>query len=116
MQRNETLVREITRYLDEHYTEQLRMEDICSEFHLSVSYLSHMFKKEVGLSPKQYIMLRRIGEAQSMLSEGDIPIGQIEEQLGFTSSCHLASTFKKYVGLSPREYRQHFRENDKAKN
>ncbi|MGM9617260.1 AraC family transcriptional regulator [Butyricicoccus sp.] len=112
-QRNELMVREITKYLDAHYTESLRMEDICKEFHLSVSYLSHMFKKETGLSPKQYIVLRRIGEAQSLLSESDIPIGKIEEMLGFTSSCHLTSTFKKYVGISPREYRQHFREIEK---
>lgn len=113
VQRNELMVREITKYLDEHYTAPLRMEDISKEFHLSVSYLSHMFKKETGLSPKQYIIHRRIGEAQSLLSESDIPIGQIEEQLGFTSSCHLTSTFKKYVGISPREYRQHFRKIDK---
>lgn len=107
-QRNEFMVREISKYLDAHYTQPLRMEDICKEFHLSVSYLSHMFKKETGLSPKQYIILRRIGEAQSLLTESDMPIGQIEEELGFTSSCHLTSTFKKYVGISPREYRQHF--------
>lgn len=111
-QRNELMVREITKYLDAHYTEPLRMSDICAVFHLSISYLSHMFKKETGLSPKQYIVLRRIGEAQSLLTESDIPIRKIEEQLGFTSSCHLTSTFKKYVGISPREYRQHFREKD----
>lgn len=113
VQRNEWLIREITKYLDEHYTEAIRMEDICEKFHLSASHLSHMFKRETGFSPKQYIIFRRIGEAQSLLSESDIPIRQIEEQLGFTSSCHLTSTFKKYVGISPREYRQHFRETNK---
>lgn len=110
VQRTETMVREITRYLDLHYTEPLRMETICREFHLSPSYLSHMFKNETGLAPKQYIVLRRIGEAQSLLAETDIPIHTIEERLGFGSSCHLTATFKKYVGISPREYRKHFRE------
>ena len=57
----------------------------------------------------QYVIHRRIGEAQSMLVETELPIHRIEEQLGFGSSCHLTSMFKKYVGLSPREYRKHYR-------
>ncbi len=108
-QRTETLVRSITEYLDRHYTEPLRMEDICHVLHISESHLSHAFKRETGLSPKQYIMLRRIGEAQSLLETTDIPVHEIEEQLGFSSSCHLTATFKKYVGISPREYRKHYR-------
>lgn len=112
MQRNETMVRQITEYLDANYTQELRMEDICKTFHLSRSYLSALFKRETGLSPKQYIILRRIGEAQSRLTESTIPIGQIEEELGFTSNCHFSTTFKKYVGISPREYRKHFLDSD----
>lgn len=112
VQRTEMMVRDITSYLDVHYTEPVRMEEICQEFHISASYLSHMFKKETGISPKQYIVLRRIGEAQSLLSETNLPIGVIEEQLGFGSSCHLTSTFKKYIGISPREYRKHFRDSE----
>lgn len=112
IQRTENMVRHITEYLDAHYTEPIRMEEICEQFHISVSYLSHLFKRETGISPKQYIVTRRVGEAQSMLVETDIPIHEIEEQLGFGSSCHLTSTFKKYVGLSPREFRKHFRDPD----
>jgi AraC-like DNA-binding protein/mannose-6-phosphate isomerase-like protein (cupin superfamily) len=109
-QRTETLIRSITAYLDRHYTEPLRMEEICDALHISESHLSHTFKKETGLSPKQYIILRRIGEAQSLLEVSDVPIHEIEEQLGFGSSCHLTATFKKYVGISPREYRKHYRQ------
>jgi AraC-like DNA-binding protein/mannose-6-phosphate isomerase-like protein (cupin superfamily) len=107
-QRNETLTRAISVYLDGHYTESLRMDDLCTAFHLSRSYLSTLFKQETGLSPKQYLMLRRIGEAQSMLAETDRPIGEIEEALGFSGSVHFSSTFKKYIGISPREYRKYF--------
>ena len=107
-QRTEDLVRHITEYLDMHYTEPLRMEEISRQLHVSVSHLSHLFKRETGLSPKQYIIHRRVGEAQSLLVETKLPIHEIEEQLGFGSSCHLTAIFKKYVGISPREYRKHF--------
>lgn len=112
VRKTEVIVGEITAYLDAHYTSAVRIEDICEQFHISPSYLSHMFKRETGFSPKQYIVVRRVGEAQSLLTESNMPINEIEEKLGFGSSCHLTSTFKKYVGISPREYRKHFRDGE----
>ncbi len=110
--KTEKLVRSITEYLDQHYMDPtLRMEDICSSLHISESYLFHAFKRETGFSPKQYIILRRIGEAQTLLETTDMPIHKIEEMLGFGSSCHLTATFKKYVNISPREYRRNYRNN-----
>lgn len=107
-QKHEALVRSITEYLDRHYTEPLSLEQIAGQMHISVSYLSHLFKRETGLSPMQYVIHRRIGEAQSLLMETRLPIHIIEERLGFGSSCHLTAMFKKYVGIAPREYRKHF--------
>lgn len=110
LQKNETLMRDITEYLDHNYrNENLRMRDLVEQFHVSESFLSHAFRKETGLSPKQYIVLRRIGEAQSLLENTDLSIGDIETELGFSSSVHFSSTFKKYVGMSPREYRKYYR-------
>ena len=102
-QKNEDMVRKITNYLDENYTENITLEKISKIMHISVSHISHLFKRETGLSPMQYVIHRRIGQAQTLLAETDLPIKQIEEQLGFDSSCHLTSMFKKYVGISPRE-------------
>ncbi|MBS5145189.1 MAG: AraC family transcriptional regulator [Butyricicoccus pullicaecorum] len=107
-QKNETLIRQITEYLDHHYTESLSLAEIAKHMHISTSYLSHIFKRETGLSPIQYVIHRRIGEAQSLLMETNLPVHVIEERLGFGSSCHLTSMFKKYVGIAPREYRRHF--------
>ncbi len=111
-QKYEALVRKITDYLDQHYTEALSLEQVARWMHISPSHLSHLFKRETGLSPMQYVIHRRIGEAQSLLMETQLPIHEIEERLGFGSSCHLTSMFKKYVGISPREYRKHFSNQD----
>ena len=107
-QKNENLIRKITEYLDHHYTEPLTLKSISKAMHISETYLSHLYKRETGLSPIQYVIHCRIGEAQSLLMETNMPIHEIEEQLGFGSSCHLTTMFKKYVGISPREYRKHF--------
>lgn len=112
-QKNENMIRKLTNYLDANYTENITLEKISKILHISVSHISHLFKRETGLSPMQYIIHRRIGQAQTLLAETNLPIKQIEEQLGFSSSCHLTATFKKYVGISPREYRKYFSNKNK---
>lgn len=107
-QKNEDTIRKLTSYLDANYTRDISLEKISAVMHISVSHISHLFKRETGLSPMQYVIHRRIGEAQSLLAETNLPIKEIEERLGFGSSCHLTAMFKKYVGLSPRAYRKYF--------
>lgn len=108
-QKKEFLVRELTEYIDLHYTENLTLDSISKKFYISSSGLSHIFKRETGISPMQYVIHRRIGEAQSLLMDTTLPIHVIEEQLGFGSDCHFSAMFKKYVGISPKDYRNHFK-------
>lgn len=108
--KREQLVYRILDYINEHYAEPLTLEKISSEFFISQSNLSHCFKKETGLSPMQYMMQRRIGEAQSLLVETSTAIQDIEYRLGFSDSAHFSKMFKKYVGVTPKEYRKHFSE------
>ena len=103
-QKRERLTYRIMDYINEHYAEPLTLKKI-SEVHLS-----HCFKKDAGLSPMQYMMQRRIGEAQSKLIETSQPIQDIGEELGFASSAHFSKMVKKYVGITPKEYRNHFSE------
>lgn len=110
-QKVEDLVRHITAYLDQNYTKTVTLAEISGALNISVSHLSHLFKRETGLAPMQYVIYRRIGEAQSLLMDTDLPVHEIEESLGFGSSCHLSAMFKKYVGISPKEYRSHFKKN-----
>ena len=114
-QKRERLVYKILDYINEHYAEPLTLEKISAEFYISKSNLSHTFKKETGLSPMQYMMQRRIGEAQSLLVETSTAIQDIEYQLGFSDSAHFSKMFKKYVGVTPNEYRKYFSERRRRK-
>ncbi len=109
-QKKEFLVRQITDYIDKHYTEPLTLKELSDRFYISPSSISHIYKQETGVSPMQYVIHRRIGEAQTLLMDTHTPIHIIEERLGFSNSCHFSAMFKKYVGISPREFRRHFKE------
>lgn len=96
----------IREFLDTHYREEVTLADVSKALHISEYYLAHLFKDEYGISPIKYVMKRRIGEAQGLLMDTSVPIGDIADYLGFSSVSHFNSMFKKYVGIPPGAYRQ----------
>lgn len=68
--------------------------------------LSHLFKEQTGYSPMNYVIRRRIGEAQTLLITTRDPIGEIAGRVGFANPNNFNIQFQKQVGLSLREYRR----------
>lgn len=104
------LARQIKQYLDEHYSEALTLSSVSRALNLSEYYLAHIFKNEMGLPPMQYVMKRRMGEAQTLLMDTDMPIAEISEQIGYKDPWNFSTAFRKCVGLSPSQYRKSFHE------
>lgn len=107
--KKDQLIRQITDYLNTHFAEPLTLARISKDNFISETYLSHLFKTKTGIAPMQYVIYRRLGEAQSLLSETNMPVHEIEEKLGFASSSYFTTIFKRYVGVSPRTYRKYFK-------
>ncbi|MCI9166716.1 MAG: helix-turn-helix transcriptional regulator [Dorea sp.] len=70
------------------------------------TYLSAMFRKEYQISPKRYIIQKRIETAVQLLHTTDLTIKQISSFVGYANQMEFAQLFKKYTGKSPAEYRQ----------
>ena len=96
-------------YIDMHPTEDLSLEKLADRIGYSAYYLSRKFKKETGCSINDYIRKVRIERAKSMLSFSDEPIGQIAEELHFSSASHFADAFRKAEGILPQAYRKQTR-------
>ncbi|MDY3618994.1 AraC family transcriptional regulator [Agathobaculum sp.] len=104
-QKHHSLVHEVLVYLDQNYSDDISLARLAGLFHISEYHLSHLFKRETGYSLIQYVIRRRIGEAQSMLTYTRKSITDIAIDTGFTDSCHLNKLFYKYAGMSPTQYR-----------
>lgn len=72
---------------------------------LSESRFSHLFKKNTGVSPIQYILNIRIEKAKALLEHTDLPIAEISDMTGMQSQHYFSRIFKKYTNMSPSEYR-----------
>lgn len=106
--RASNLAREIIHYIDNHYTQPLTLERLAQEFFISPDYLSHIVKLEIGISPINYLLNRRIGESQHLLLSTMLPIGVIAELVGYPNLNHFSSAFKKRIGVAPGQFRQWF--------
>lgn len=100
---------QIKNYLDQHFQEDLSLEDISDVFHINLYYLAHLFKEMTGYSPMQYLIRRRIGEAQSLLQNTDWTVANIATHVGYNNINHFHSAFGRLVGMSPGKYRQNWK-------
>lgn len=103
-----TLGRQVQAFIDGHFSEPLTLQDMGKALHVSPYYLSHVFKEASGYSPTQYLLRRRIGEAQNLLISTDLPIARIAEQVGFETQNYFNLQFSKHVGIPPGKYRESF--------
>ena len=86
------------------------MQTIADDLHISVYYASHVFKQEFQVSPIQFMIQCRIGEAQNLLISSNYSAAEIASMVGYDGPNHFNAIFKKHVGMPPVQYRKHYLE------
>lgn len=98
------------RYIENHFKENLTLDDLAAAAHISKYYLVHAFSREYGTSPINYLLSCRIQESLYLLSKTQIPLSQISGMLGFSSPSYFSQSFRRIRGISPMAYRRQSRE------
>lgn len=101
-------VLQVVEYLDRHFNEKLTLGSMAERFFISPYYLERKFKEQTGFSFGQYIINRRIGEAERMLVFENLDISAISERCGFSTVQYFHSSFKKYTGTTPEQFRKKY--------
>lgn len=102
----ENLIDQILTYIKTNYQEQLTLQEVSSEFHISYSYLSTYFSNRLGLGFSEYLNKIRVEQAKLLLKSTDYSIHMICEQVGYLDQSYFSKVFKKFVGSSPTNYRR----------
>lgn len=103
---NLTLSDRICRYLSDNISVPFSSENIEKRFYLSYKYMSHLFKKEKGVTMQQYHNSVRMDEACRLLCSTLMSIGEIADKLGFSDVLYFSRCFRNYTGKSPSAYRK----------
>ncbi len=103
-------VRKALQYVDEYYREPMRMEDIAAKLHISRKYLCSVFQQRIGMTPKEYLLLRRLDAAADLLVHTDMTVSEIAAHVGYGDYTQLSRLFRMKRGISPKDYRKQMRE------
>ena len=105
-QEDHSVLNKIQNYLERFYREPITIDDLCVFYNCSRSYISHIFKRNMGQNVNQYINALRIHEAQILLRHTKLSITEIALSVGFSSSNYFSNVFREICSESPSVYRK----------
>ena len=100
------LVEQAKAYIGAHYSDEgLSVEALCAHIHLSPTYFSTLFKREVGMPFTAYVTQVRMEEAARLLRDTDEKTYRIAERTGYSDPNYFSYVFKRRFGISPSKFR-----------
>lgn len=99
-------IRKAKRYIDNHLGDSsLSMQQVANEFAMSASYFSTEFRKVVGYTFTEYLMMARIQRAGELLKNSQLKVYEVAEALGYKNTTYFSTLFKRQYGVTPKQYR-----------
>ncbi|WP_339310082.1 AraC family transcriptional regulator [Paenibacillus sp. FSL M7-0896] len=104
--RNLRYSEQIMNWIEAHYQEEVNLDQLAEETHLSKSYVSRIFHQETGGRLVDYLTARRLKQACRLLGTTDMPVEQIGIAVGFPNASYFNQLFKRVLGTTPLRYRK----------
>ncbi|MEX1028411.1 MAG: AraC family transcriptional regulator [Paenibacillaceae bacterium] len=108
VERGFTVVDKVRNYIADHLYDEISRDDLANCVHINSSYLSRLFKKEVGMSLTDFIVQERMKTARELLIHSDEMISNIAKSFHYTNFSHFSKMFRKHYGMNPQDYRKQF--------
>lgn len=100
------IVYRIMRYVEKNFSENISVKDIAQEFSYNSNYLSHMFKNQIGMPLKEYIITVKMKKAQTLLADGKSSLSEVAMLCGYDSVSSFCRTLKKHTGNTSSFYKK----------
>lgn len=94
------------RFISDNFDKKITLSDIAAYSGLSNSHLHKVFREIYGMSPNDFLIMKRIGYAKSLLLNNLLSIDEVATKCGFSSRAYFDVTFKKITGITPANFRK----------
>ena len=101
-------MKQMLRFVEEHYAEELTVERIAADAALSGSACLRSFRQVLGITPIQYVKQFRVEKAAELLRSTQLKTGEIGAECGFADGSYFIKTFREIKHCTPKEYRKRF--------
>lgn len=105
-------MKQMLRFVEEHYAEELTVERIAACVALSESACLRSFRQMLSITPIQYVKQFRVEKAAELLRSTRLKTGEIGAECGFADGSYFIKTFRELKYCTPKEYRQRFAEGE----
>ncbi|MGF7144015.1 YesN/AraC family two-component response regulator [Anaerotaenia torta] len=99
------IVNNAMKYIEQNYPHKITLSEVAEKTYVSQWHLSKLLNRHLGQNFSEILNNVRIKEAQRLLRDPSLRIGDIAERVGFVDMAHFSRVFKKNVGISANEYR-----------
>ncbi|MBR5156884.1 MAG: helix-turn-helix transcriptional regulator [Clostridia bacterium] len=99
------LINMVLDYLNKNFTKDFNITDIALKFNIDKSYLSHLFKEQVGISVWSYVIFRRIYLFNNLIKQGK-SIEETSRQVGFKNYSNFFRLYKKHMQMTPMQFKK----------
>ncbi len=99
-------IKEAVYYIRKNYAQPISQSDVAKAGNVSVTYLSRLFKEELGVGFNEYLTQVRLEESEKLLSETALSIKEIAAAVGYPDEKYYSRLYKKIKGIKPSEYRK----------
>lgn len=96
-------VSQAQKYLDENYKKNITIKDLYTQINIKPTTLFICFMKDLGISPRRYLITKRVNAAKELLPTMDVNLAAIEA--GFFDHSHFTRAFKALTGFTPKQYK-----------
>lgn len=102
----ELYIRQAIKFIENHYSQKISVQDIADEVGLDRTYLSGLFKARFGHSLQTFLLEYRMSRAAGLLQNKELSISDVSRSVGYTDPFLFSKMFKKVYGMSPRKARE----------
>ena len=92
-------------FIQEHYAEDVSLQDIASAASISRSEASRCFQSYLHTSPVSYLLKYRVERSMQLLRDGNMTVEAVALECGFSSSAYFCKLFRSHTGMTPKQYR-----------
>ncbi|MBT2723920.1 MULTISPECIES: helix-turn-helix domain-containing protein [unclassified Bacillus (in: firmicutes)] len=102
-------------YIYTHLYQDICLSDLADLVQMNPQYLSHLFKKEVGISIIEFIQQVKVDEAKTLLTYTQHSLTEISSLLNFHDQSYFIKVFKKFAGVTPNQFKKGIISNENAR-
>ncbi|KKO51760.1 hypothetical protein XI25_23815 [Paenibacillus sp. DMB20] len=99
-------IEDVVHIIEHEYNTDLSLDILAERVYLTPSYLSHLFKRNKGISIIKYLTVHRMEQARRLLLTTNRKIAQISRDVGYTNIPYFSSLFKTHYGKTPTQFRE----------